>query len=210
MARRPQSVSDRVLRAATTLAAERPWGTVALGEIAAEAGIGLAELHGAFRSKAAIVAALMAQADEKVVAGADPAAGDEPARERLLDALMRRLDAIAPHKPAVRSMLRGTAIDPVQALCLAPRFLNSMRWTLEAAGIGSAGPAGSLRARALGAIYLSGLCVWVRDEGEDQGRTMAYLDRRLRQAERLAVFLPGSGRLRARTRRTKREAGRAG
>lgn len=191
MARRPQPVPDRILTAATRLAAERPWRTITLGEIAAAAKVTLAQLHAAYGSKTAIVAALMARADEKVLGGIDPSALAEPAHDRLLDALLRRLDSLARDKKALASIMRDTAIDPLSALCLAPAFLNSMAWTLEAAGIGSSGVAGRIRVKGLAAIYLGALCVWLRDDSPDQGRTMAFLDRRLRIAERLAAFLPG-------------------
>ena len=194
MARRPQPIPDRILAAATRLAAARPWRTVTLGEIAAGARVTLAQLHDAYGSKAAIVAALMARADARVLGGIDPSALAEPARDRLLDALLRRLDSLAPDKKAIASIVRDTAIDPLSALRLAPSFLNSMAWTLEAAGISSAGIAGRIRVKGLAAIYLGALCVWLRDDSADQGRTMAFLDRRLRAAGRLAAFLPGGRR----------------
>lgn len=191
MARRPQSIPDRILAAALALAAERRWHDIALGEIAAQAKVTLAELHGAYRSKEAIVMALMARTDDKVIAGVDPSAFSELPRERLLDAVLRRLDALAPYKAAVGSMLRDTALDPIAALCLAPAFLRSMVWTLESAGIGSAGLSGRLKVKGLAAIYLSTLRVWIGDTSADQGRTMAHLDRQLRRAERLVSLLPG-------------------
>jgi AcrR family transcriptional regulator len=195
MARRPQQpVPDRILAAATGLAAERPWRSIALGDIAAEAKVTLAQLHGVYRSKTAIVAALMARADDKVLSGIDRSALDEPVHDRLLDVLLRRLDSLSRDKKAIASILRDTATDPLSALCMAPAFLNSMAWTLEAAGIGSAGPGGRIRAKGLAAIYLGALCVWLRDDSPDQGRTMAFLDRRLRAAGRLAAFLPGGHR----------------
>jgi len=65
-------------------------------------------------------------------------------------------------------------------------------------GIGSAGLSGRLRVKGLAAIYLGALPVWIGDDSPDQGRTMAFLDRRLKQAERLARLLPD-----ARGRRTR-------
>jgi AcrR family transcriptional regulator len=194
MAKRPTSIPDRVLAAAMELAAERPWRAVSLNDIAAAAKVSLAQLHGAYVSKPAILAALMARADGDVLAGIHKDAAGEPARERLIDAVMRRLDALAPYKPALRSILRDLGADPVAALCLLPGFLNAMAWTLEAAGIGSAGLGGRLRVKGLAAIYAATVCVWLRDDSEDQGRTLAFLDARLRQAERLVPFLPGSRR----------------
>ena len=194
VARRPQPIPDRILAAATRLAAARPWGGITLGEIAAAAKVTLAQLHEAYGSKTAIVAALMARADARVLGGIDPSALAEPPRDRLLDALLRRLDSLARDKKAIASIMRDTAIDPLSALCLAPAFLNSMAWTLEAAGIGSSGLAGRIRVKGLAAIYLGALCVWLRDDSPDQGKTMAFLDRRLRIAERFAAYLPGARR----------------
>jgi AcrR family transcriptional regulator len=197
MAKRPTSIPDRVVAAAMKLAGERPWREVSLNDIADAARVTLAQLHHAYGSRAAIVAAVMARADDEVLAGVDKDAAGEPPRDRLIDALMRRLDALAPYKAGVRSILRDLGADPVSALTLLPGFLNSMAWTLEAAGIGSAGCGGRLRVRGLAAIYAATLCVWLRDDSEEQGRTMAFLDARLRQAERLVPFLPGSRRRRA-------------
>jgi len=191
MAKRPsRSRRDRIIDAALGLAAEKPWRRVSLGEIAAAAKVGLAELHAEFPSRTAILAGAMARADAAVLGSIDPAALSEPPRDRLLDALLRRLDALAPHKRAIAAILRDAPGDPLGTLCLAPSLLSSMRWTLEAAGIGSAGAAGRLRVRGLAAIWLGALAVWLRDDSEDQGKTMAFLDRRLRQAERIARLLP--------------------
>jgi len=193
-AAQPRSRRDRIIDAALGLAAEKPWRGVSLGEIAAAARVGLAELHAEFPSRTAILAGVMARADHAVLGNIDPAALSEPPRERLLDALLRRLDALAPHKRAITAILRDTPGDPAGALCLAPKLLSSMAWTLEAAGIGTAGLSGRLRVKGLAAIWLGALCVWARDDSEDQGRTMAFLDRRLRQAERLARLLPDARR----------------
>jgi len=190
MAKSPRPVRDRIIDAALKLAAETAWRDVSLGDIARATRISLATLQENFGSKTAIVAAVMARTNATVLSGVDSSAATEPARDRLLDALMRRLDALQPLKPAICSILRDMPSDPAGLFCLAPGFFNSMAWTLEAAGIGSAGPAGRLRVKGLGVIYLGALCVWARDDTSDQGRTLAFLDRRLRQAERLVKWIP--------------------
>jgi len=190
MAKPPRSVRDRVIDAALALAAEDAWRNITLGSIAKAAKISLASLQENFGSKTEIVAAVMANTNATVLNGIDASAESEPARDRLLDAIMRRLDALQPHKPTISSILRDMSFDPVGVMCLAPGYFNSMAWTLEAAGIGSAGPVGNLRVKGLGAIYLGALKVWSRDDTEDQSKTLAFLDRRLQQAERLVKWLP--------------------
>ncbi len=181
--------SDQIIDAAMACAARTRWREVTLADIAAEAKVSLAQLHEVYRSKSAIVAALGDRVDRAVLAGTDADAGAEPVHDRLLDVLMRRLDALAPHKDAVASILRDAPCDPVAAVRASPRLIRAMSWHLESAGVGSTGLAGRIRAKGLAAIYLSALWVWLRDDSPDHGRTLAHLDTSLRRAERLAVAL---------------------
>lgn len=187
---------DRIVDAALALAASRRWRDVSLGDIAAEAGTSLAEVHAAFRSKAAILAAFTDRIDTAVLAGIDADAAGEPVHDRLMDGVLRRLDALKPYKDAVRAIARDGGGDPLAGLCGAARLLRSMAWTLEAAGVSSAGLLGAVRVKGLTAIYLSTVRVWLGDDSEDAGRTMAHLDRRLQQAERMIARLPCPGRAR--------------
>ncbi len=185
--RRPNP--DRIIDAAMSLAAQSRWREVTLANIAAEAKVSLAQLNEVFRSKPAIIAALGDRVDRAVLAGTEAEAGAEPVHDRLLDVLMRRLEALAPHKGAIASILRDASRDPLAAACASPGLIRRMAWSLEAAGVGSAGLAGRIRAKGLAAIYLSTVVVWLRDDSPDQGRTLAHLDKSLRRAERLAVAL---------------------
>ncbi len=186
-------IPDRIVSAALELAASRAWSTISLADIAAHAGLTLAEVHGAFPSRAAIVGAFLGRVDGEVLAlgAADP---DDGPGERLFDIIMRRFDAITPHKAAVASIVRGTLCDPCGALCAVPGFLNSMAWMLEAADISSAGITGLLRIKGLALVYLDTLRVWLADDTDDLSRTMAALDRNLRRAGSLAALCAGVGR----------------
>ncbi|HKX08371.1 MAG TPA: helix-turn-helix domain-containing protein [Stellaceae bacterium] len=173
---------DRILDAALALAEREGWRKASLGAIAQEAGVPLHEFYGEFRSRAAILGALMARTDAAVLAGT--AAGSEDSgRDRLFDVLMRRFDAMKPHRAALKAIARDLGTDPPTALCSAPAFLRSMAWMLEAAGLSSAGIRGRMRVRALGVLYLCVMRVFVDDDTEDLAKTMAALDRRLSQAE---------------------------
>jgi AcrR family transcriptional regulator len=177
---------DRVIKAAMALAAERRWRAISLSDIADQAGVSLFQLHAVFPSKGAIVEALIDRTDAIVLEGTDDEARGEPTGDRLLDVLVRRLEALQEFKPAIGAILRDAVTDPAAALCGYPRLLRSMAWSLEAAGIRSTGLRGLLRTKGLAAIYVSTLCVWLRDDSPDLGRTLAHLDRALHRAERLA------------------------
>ena len=86
----------------------------------------------------------------------------------------------------VGSIVCGLARDPVMGLCGLASLARSMACMLEAADLSASGLRGIVRIKALSAIYLATLRVWLRDESPDLSRTMASLDRHLRRAEWLA------------------------
>lgn len=171
--------------AALALAAERSWRDIGLADIATAAGLSMADLYPRFSSKQAVLAAFSRRIDAAVLDEPAPGA-EEPARDRLFDVLMRRFDALQPHRVALGSILRDQLRAPGEALGGLGQLCRSMAWMLTAARIPTEGLAGRLRVQALAAIYLAALRVFLRDESPDLARTMAALDGYLRRAEWLA------------------------
>ena len=186
---RGTSNRDKAVDALMALLAERPLDEIGLAEIAGRAGISLSQLRAEFGSVLAILGAHIKDIDRKVLDGTDTDMNEEPARERLFDVLMRRLEALAPYKAAVRSLLRSAQRSPSLALALNGLALRSQRWMLTAAGIGTHGPRGMLRAQGAALLFGRVLAVWVNDEEPGLDRTMAALDRGLASAERWSGFV---------------------
>jgi AcrR family transcriptional regulator len=187
---------DRILNAALDLAADMRWRDIAMEDIANASGAKLARVYELFPSKAAILTAFIRRTDQAVLAGHDFEDASESSRERLLDVLMRRLDALEPRRHAVAEITREFGSDPASALCALPAFAGAMAWSLEAAGIRSSGPLGLIRIKGLSLIYLSALRVWLRDETQDHARTMAQIDKNLKRAESVMSMLPFGARRR--------------
>lgn len=193
-AERRASGDDAIIDAALTLAETKGWGRTSLAEIAAEAGLGLADLYARFRSKGAILEAFIRRIDRATLEGADAAQDGAPVRDRLFELFMRRLDALQPHKPAVASLVRELMRHPLAALCAGGRLCRSMAWIASVAGLPTGGPLGLLRLKALSAIYLYALRTWLGDDSEDHARTMAALDKALSRAEMFANSVPRPAR----------------
>ncbi len=177
---------DKAIDALMALLAEHPFEDVGLAEVAGRAGLKLSQLRAEFGSTLAILAGHIKEIDRAVLAGSDSDMSDEPARERLFDVLMRRLEALAPYKQAVRSVMRSARRHPGLAFALNAMAVRSQCWMLEAAGIAASGPRGALRAQAAALMFARVLSVWVDDEEPGLDRTMAALDRALASAERWA------------------------
>ncbi|MDP6773007.1 MAG: helix-turn-helix domain-containing protein [Rhodospirillales bacterium] len=190
---RKSDIPGRVVEAALNLAARQGWRRTSISAIAAEAGLDLAQVHAAFPSKSSIVRGFVKRVDEQVLAetatpGSIKKTGEEAgesARDRLFDVLMRRFDALTPHKAGLAAIIGNICADPLAAVVLLPRFMCSMAWMLEAAGLSSSGPCGAFRVKGLALVYGEAFRAWLGDDSEDMAKTMAALDRALRRAERV-------------------------
>lgn len=174
---------QRIVAAFMQLLAEKPIERLDLNEIAARADVSLARLREEFDSTLAILAAQMKEIDSTVLDGADADMADEPPRDRLFDVLMRRLEAMTPYKPAIRSLVRSAICNPALALALNGLAVRSMKWMLTGAAINTSGGKGALRAQGLALMFAQVLRVWVDDDDRGLARTMAELDRALTRGQ---------------------------
>ncbi|MCW5771859.1 MAG: TetR family transcriptional regulator [Rhodospirillaceae bacterium] len=183
---KPVDPVERIFAGAMEVAERIGWRRAALADIADAAKMSLAELRRHFADKAAILRGMVDEADRKVLDGANGPDPESAARDRLFDVLMRRFDALRPYRAGLAVVAREGGGGVVEAICGARRLLRSMEWMLEAAGIGSGGWAGALRAKGLAVVYGATFATWLRDDSEDMAKTMAALDRNLGRAERFA------------------------
>jgi AcrR family transcriptional regulator len=186
---------ERIIAAFMALLADKPIEQIGFAEIGRAARVSLSELRGHFGSALAILAAHVKETDRAVLAGTDDDMAEEPPRERLFDVLMRRLEVLAPHKAAVRSLVRSATRNPGLALALNGLSVRSQQWMMTAADIDAAGPRGMVRAQGLAVLFAGVLRTWAADDDPGLARTMATLDRALARGQRLSGFLDGLSRI---------------
>jgi ubiquinone biosynthesis protein COQ9 len=137
---------------------------------------------------------------EAAVAAADTSGLRLPQRVRLAIAL--RLAAARPHREAVRRAVAVLAL-PGHGRVAVRTLARTIDSIWHAAGDKSADFSWYSKRAILGAIYTATLVFWLRDAGEDDAATLAFLDRRLadharfhkvqrRCSERLSRWLPGA------------------
>jgi AcrR family transcriptional regulator len=193
----PKDKRAAIVAALMGLAAERRWEDISISDVAAEAGVKLSDFRDAFPSKGAVLGAYSRMIDKQVLDGANNDLMAEPAKERLFDVLMRRLDAMAPNREALRGIVEWAKRDPVSAAALNQVALNSMRFMLEAADISSEGAVGAVKLQGLVLAWMRILDVWFDDDDPAFARTMAALDRELTRGETLVARVEDVNRLAA-------------
>jgi len=199
---------EKIVAAFMELLAEKRFEEIGFGDISARAGVSLANCRGEFGSTLSILAAHMKDLDRRVLSGADADMAEEPPRERLFDVLMRRIEAMAPYREAIRSLMKSASRNPPLAFALNGLAVRTQTWMLTAANVDAAGPRGMIRAQGLAMLFATVLRTWVDDEDEGLARTLAALDKALARGQRwsgmlddLCRFSPGKCRSRFRRRR---------
>lgn len=188
---------DRIVDALMSLAAEEAWDRITLPQIARAADVTLGELRDAFPSKGAILGGFARRIDRIVLDGTGEDMLGEPARERVLDVMMRRLDALAPYKAALREISKAARRDPLMLAALNQLALNSWRYMLAAADIDTEDSLGLVKTQGAAVVFARTLDVWFEDDSTDMGRTMAKLDKELGNGERIMGRLEDLNRLTA-------------
>jgi AcrR family transcriptional regulator len=193
----PADPRARIVDALMALAAEQRFEDISIRDICEKADVSLADFRDAFPSKGAVLGGFTRRIDRAVLSADDSEIAKEAPRERLFDVLMRRLDAMAPYREALREIVGWLRRDPVAALAMNQGVVNSMRFMLEAAGIDSAGVAGAIKLQGLAFAWARIVGVWLDDAEPELSKTMAELDRELARGERAVAGVERLDRLAA-------------
>ncbi|MDR3463958.1 MAG: TetR/AcrR family transcriptional regulator [Beijerinckiaceae bacterium] len=186
---------DAVIEALLELAGERVWDDITITDIAARANLSLADFRDLYPSKGAVLGGFARKIDRVVLEGTSDDLLGQPAKERLFDVLMRRLDALAPYKLGIEGIAEWLGRAPLAAASINRLELNSMRFMLEAAGIESEGALGALKIQGLVLIWGRVLRAWFRDDDPGLATTMAVLDRELTRGGQFAARADDISRL---------------
>lgn len=170
-------------RAALRLAAATPWREATLAKLAEEAGRPLADLYGATLGEA--VDCVEEGFDRALAERADALDPTQSVRDRLFELIMRRFEAMEPHRAALLGMEHGVDRDPTLLGAAHQRHVRCARWVLALAGLEADGMTGQARAQGLGVIIGQARAAWRGDDAGDFAKTMASLDKNLRRAEEM-------------------------
>ena len=187
MAKAKETIIRKGVEAALKLAEENPWGELTLSDIAKEAGLELSEFHGV-ADKRDIAAAVEPMLDKAM--SAEPADIEDPPRERLFDVIMLRFEKMEEHRAGLLSLQHWRERNPARLAKLAKSRVNTARWALASAGLDAQGdlPLG-LRAAGLAWILARTERAWRKETSADFSRTMAELDKQLREADERASWV---------------------
>ncbi len=183
MAHLDSSIRRDLARAALSLAGSVPWREVTLIRLADAAARPVSDFYGATLGEALDC---VEEAFDRAIADAtDELDPKQTVRDRLFELIMRRFEAMEPHREAVLAMEHGLDRDPTLMAAAHQRHVRCARWVLAIAGMEADGMTGQARAQGLGVIIGQARAAWRGDSAGDFAKTMASLDKNLRRAEEM-------------------------
>lgn len=173
------------------LVADRGYEAVGMPEVAKASGRTLAQLRLDYGDPHDLLAKFSCRIDAEVLQAVPPELMEDEPRERLFDVLMMRIDALVPYKAALIQIADAMCRDPLALASWNRIAVRSQYWMMIAAGLDTKRCDTMVTAQALAVVFARTLRVWLRDEDAGMAQTMAELDRRLREAERLRRMAGG-------------------
>ena len=173
---------EKAAMAALELAADRPWSDITLSDVATASGLSLSDLYPMTGSEA-LIPEIERHFDRAMSAeGVD--AGDLD-REKLFDVIMLRFEAMETHRAGTVAMLSHINANPVSRAAALYRRRDTARWALVSAGLeASENPLlGQAANVSLAWTIWQAEKAWMNDHDKDFARTMAKLDKGLRDWE---------------------------
>lgn len=183
MAQLDSSIRRDLARAALSLAGSVPWREITLIRLADAAARPVADFYGASLWEA--VECVEEAFDRAIADDLDQLDPKQSVRDRLFELIMRRFEAMEPHREAVLAMEQGIDRDPTLLASAHQRNVRCARWVLALAGLEADGMTGQARAQGLGVIIGQARAAWRGDSAGDFAKTMASLDKNLRRAEEM-------------------------
>lgn len=197
----------RIRQAAFALAERKPWHEITMAAIAQQSGFSVSALMRHCESKAAIWRDFSRDIDEAMLLVFERYPAEGEAHDRLFDVILKRLEIMQPYRPVIASVMKRPVGDPGEAAGMLQSLAVTVGWIAAAAKVEEEPAWGALGRVGLGRAYLKTLSAWVADDDPGLSRTMAALDRGLRD---WATFSSRAGTVTAVIGGLARAAGAAG
>ncbi len=171
-------MKEKIFKACLKSIEQNSFRTFTFAKVSDESGIPLDAMHQHFNSPIEVMIHLFKQIDDHTLKEYTPTEGLSQ-RDQLFEILMMRLEASEPYKAVLKSFWSDWLVSAPEYPSLLCHGITSMAWMLDATGLNPNGLTGMIRSQGVLGIYLYTLGVWLSDDSEDLGKTMAALDKAL-------------------------------
>jgi len=163
---------------------EKGWNDFSLEKLAKEKSIKMEDLNFFFKDETKLIESFSEMIDEQVIKEVDLNEFNENSvKDNIFELIMIRFEKLSPYKKSLDILLKQLRSKPKILKKLAKKIFNSLDLFLEISNAKSNYVFDFLKLNIMFIIYGYTFKIWLEDDSEDMGKTMAEVDKWLSEAE---------------------------
>ena len=172
------------IKLAFKLIEEKGWNDFSLEKLAKEKSIKMEDLNFFFKDETKLIESFSEMIDEQVIKEVDLNEFNENSvKDNIFELIMIRFEKLSPYKKSLDILLKQLRSKPKTLKKLAKKIFNSLDLFLEISNAKSNYVFDFLKLNIMFIIYGYTFKIWLEDDSEDMGKTMAEVDKWLSEAE---------------------------
>ena len=172
------------IKLAFKLIEEKGWNDFSLEKLAKEESIKIEDLIFFFKDETKLIESFSEMIDEQVIKEVDlNEFNQNSVKDNIFELIMIRFEMLSPYKKSLDILLKQLKYEPKTLKKLTKKIFNSLDLFLEISNAKSNYVFDFLKLNIMFIIYGHTFKIWLEDDSEDMGKTMAEVDKWLSEAE---------------------------
>mgnify|MGYP001492003495 FL=1 len=172
------------IKLAFKLIEEKGWNDFSLEKLAKEESIKIEDLIFFFKDETKLIESFSEMIDEQVIKEVDlNEFNQNSVKDNIFELIMIRFEMLSPYKKSLDILLKQLKYEPKTLKKLTKKIFNSLDLFLEISNAKSNYVFDFLKLNIMFIIYGYTFKIWLEDDSEDMGKTMAEVDKWLSEAE---------------------------
>ena len=172
------------IKLAFKLIEEKGWNDFSIEKLAKKESIKIEDLKFFFKDETKLIESFSDMIDEQVIREVDlNEFNQNPVKDNIFELIMIRFEKLTPYKKSLDILLKQLKYKPKTLKKLTKKIFNSLDLFLEMSNAKSNYVFDFLKLNIMFIIYGYTFKIWLEDDSEDMGKTMAEVDKWLSEAE---------------------------
>lgn len=177
---KPTGLHSKIIEATLEVLTQTSWDVLTMEELAAKLSITPIQLYAHFPTRCDLLKGIVQFIDDKMLELYQEGNEDLTLQEKLFDIIMCRFEVMETYKKSLKNIILTIWRDPISFPSGVFSGLHSMGIILGAVGVPIEGIKGKLNIKILSFFYLYTLKFWFDDETQDMAKTLAHVDKGLK------------------------------
>lgn len=175
-----QKMRSKIIETTLEALTHTAWDVLTMETLAEKVALTSVQLYHIFPTRCELLKGIVEFIDDKMMALYQEGQTDLSLQEKLFDMIMCRFEVMESYKKSLKNIIIVILRDPLSFPGGILAGLHSMTLILDAADVPVEGIKGKFNINVFSCFYLYVLKVWFEDESHDMAKTLAHVDKGLK------------------------------